>query len=269
MNHRLLQRTLFRMFFDPLLRGRVLAGERAVEPGLTEAEFALLARLDPLALAADPGDARRRQLLGNLLTEFPLTAAFAPDAWRKRGLPEAFPTSSYFHDALGDDRPLPLAFADFLLDRFGDGDGLARDFLRLEVAMARCRRDPGARPVLVDDQVQLAPGRALHPAPDGLAETASAARAAMARGEAPTGPRRFGAATGRLLLVRQEPANPWALPEVTIEELSPAVAGLLERALRPLDRAARRRYAEGLGADAGTVESFVAELVAEGVLIRS
>ncbi len=269
MNHRLLQKTLFRMLLDEGFRARVLGGDREAEPALEEAEFALLAELDPAALGADRGDSRRRQALGNLLGEFALTVAFAPESWAVRGLSNAFFSSSEFHRAIRADEALPLAFASYLEARFAQGSGLARDILRLEIAMLRCRRDRTAAPALAAGEVLLAPGQRLHEAPEGLAALAAAARVAIAEGRPPERPAPGRARPGRLLLSRRPGDNPHALPEVLVEELSPAVAGLLELARQPLGLEGRVAFAAALGADAETVESFCAELVGDGVLLRS
>lgn len=269
MNHRLIQRSYFRMLFDESFRARVLAGDRSAEAGLDEREFALLSGLDPVALGADPGDSRRRQAMGNILGEFGLTTAAAPESWRARGFPLEFFASAEFHRAIRADRSLPLAFGSWLLGRFGSGRGIAVEFLKLEVAMARCRRESRNPPALGQDEVLLAPGCALHDAPEGLAALAADARLRLAE-DLPLAVLPPLALARGIVLLKPRPVTRFqALAEVDVEDLNPAVAGLLELARQALSPARRVSYAEALGVDAPSIEEFVAELVACGILIRS
>jgi hypothetical protein len=126
-DHRRVQRTLFRMLLDPGFADQVRADPPVPEPAAT-----WLRSLDPALLAADPDQGRVRQLLGNVATELLHTVRAAPPFL------DGFPSSPELHRALADDAPLVLALAAYA-DRVLP-EGPWRAVLRLDAAMAEVRR---------------------------------------------------------------------------------------------------------------------------------
>jgi hypothetical protein len=123
--------------------------------------------------------------------------------------------------------------------------------------------------------VLLAPRATLVELPAGTFAAAEALRAGLdARRPARTGSTRADALEPRadaletvLVLPRPTPSR-HALDDVHAERLEPGVAALLDRARAPLDAAARARFAREQGAEPDALERFVAELSAEGWLVR-
>ncbi|HSJ98614.1 MAG TPA: hypothetical protein VLC53_16180, partial [Myxococcota bacterium] len=143
MDHRRLQRALFRMQHDPTFAGRVRAGdpEASASTGLGSAELAWLRAADPIALAADREGRRAAQLLRNAASEFRLSLALGPAGDGDQAWLAGFPRSSHFHRAVSAGTPLPLALATWA-EQLAAGAPCAafRALLALEAAMARARR---------------------------------------------------------------------------------------------------------------------------------
>ncbi|MEM7305167.1 MAG: hypothetical protein AAF682_00785 [Planctomycetota bacterium] len=263
-DHRRVQRALFRMQMDAAFAARIAAGEGEAEAstGLADDDLALLRALDPEAVAADARDQRKGQLLGNLASEFGLTALAAPD-----GLLPSFLSSPEFHDAIASDALLPLAFGAFAKRTAAEEElaGVAA-MARLELGMARLRRSRGDAPPLAEDELSLSPRAALVELQEGTLAWASELSEARALGQAPRGAS-LGAATETVLLVADQ-APPHRLPDVRPELLEPAARELLTRCTSSLDRSAQAELATDLGASLEELDGFVASLVAEGVLRR-
>lgn len=261
-----LQRTLFRMQLDPGfardLRARAPAA--LASTGLAPAELAPLLSADPCAVAADPERRRVRQLCGNVALELARTVDRAALAAGRDDLLARFVASPELHGALRSDEPLPLALAAYLERELCDArDPVLRAFLALEAALARARRAAPASRRPGPGEVALGAAASLLELPEGTLAAAEAAD----RGEEPPPPRGDGRET---LLVLQAPGRwPGAVREVTVEGLSPALAGLLRAAAqRPLDAARRGALARELGAAPDELEELCAELAGEGVLER-
>lgn len=271
-DHRRLQRTLLRMQLDGQFAARLLAGESAAvaSTALGPAELGLLAAADPRAIAADRGDARRWQVLGNVAREFALSTAFAKVALEGARLLEDFASSAELHAALAGEGSLPLAFADYAERRAAQlaDPGLVA-LTRLESSMARLRRlrreqtRPGPGELALSERAELV----LLPA--GTFEQAQALRAALDRAAADLPRAARSSAGDETVLILARPAlNPHALPELHVEALSPAVASLLEAARTPLGPGARAALARKLDASTAALEGFADELIAEGTLVR-
>jgi len=268
-DHRRLQRGLFRMQMDPAFAARVFAreGEALGSLALAREDQELLLALDPAAVAADPGDQRKRQLQGNLAGEYGLTAAAGPE-----DLLPAFLSSPEFHAAVARDGLLPVAFGDYAGRRLRDqGRGLLPGLCALERAMVLLRRRPGPPVRPAPGELRLSHRAALVRLSDGTLAFAAALRDALEqRGSAAArlrpAPSDPGAGEETVLLLA-DPAPPHALPDVRPERLSPAVALLLERAQAGLTSAGRAELAAELGAEPEDVDAFAAELTAEGVLV--
>ncbi|MEQ1572384.1 MAG: DUF692 family multinuclear iron-containing protein, partial [Myxococcota bacterium] len=106
-DHRGVQRTLFRMSLDPAFAAAVRA---APPPELGEPAGRWLREVDPTLLEADPDRGRVRQLVGNVALELQHTVRAAGEA----AALDLFPASPELHHALAHDTPLVLAFAAYL-----------------------------------------------------------------------------------------------------------------------------------------------------------
>lgn len=266
MNHRAIQRTLFRMLLDEGFRARALAGKELDH--LSERERAIVTGASPTALSADRDGKRRGQVIGNLVGEFVLTHAVAPRAVVRRGFPQGFFTTPGFHQAVMADRRLPLAFADYVEAQARESDDVAfASFAALECAMARARREAwGGEP-----EGALAPQVALVELPDGTVAAAEAFRAALDRGQPPQSPDSLGAGSARetVMTVGRPAENPRALPEVAVEVLEDAVAAVVQAAAAgPLVRARRDELARSFEVETAELDEFLESLVEDGVLIR-
>ncbi len=177
--HQVLTRLLVRMQHDPALVARVYEEPEAVlSPlGLGPRERAMLLAIDRRAFLHDP--LRARRLLRTLMEDFKASSAIALDQTRRLAFLGGFFGSVPFHEAVQLDRPLGVAFADFLM-----GAGLEVPVLapvvRLELALWRARQELAAAggadfrappmPASGLSRVARAPGVAtLHAAPDALA----------------------------------------------------------------------------------------------------
>jgi uncharacterized protein len=134
-DHRRVQRTLFRMLVDPAFAQSV---RQSGPEGLESPASDWLRTVDLDLLAADPDEARLRQLLGNVVLEFVHTVRAAP------GLVVPFAASPELHRAIAEDTPLPFAFAAYA-HRELPADGLARADPRR--GDGRAAPSSGARPV--------------------------------------------------------------------------------------------------------------------------
>ena len=248
-DHRRVQRALFRMQLDP-----GCTPDRELGP----AERALLAAAHPAGLSADPGGRRRAQFLRNVTSEFPLALAASKD----RGLAERFTASREFHEAVASDASLPLAFAEYLAA--ADPGPLAA----LEGALARARRARRAPLPLAPGEVALAPWAELVELPAGTLAAAERVRAALdAAVPTPIGVE-IGASGREVLLLRREPEpGLFRLASLEVERLSPALAGLLSRAARGLGPEACALEARAAGLTITELHEIIADLVADGVLV--
>jgi len=299
--HRLLQRTLFRMYADAGFAGALLAREpRALaSTGLGPGDLELLMDLDPRALRADPGGRRRSQLLGNCASEFSLgLAAFQSHAELASPL-NTFLESAHFHGAMIHAGRLPLAFGNHALEQAVSAKLCGPQvMLRLELEMAHLRRGshsptipsphpllgnwpvdlplPSSVPEIPEDPeplglgcVRLAATARLIALPLGALNWASELQAALDRSslELPSAPPWEPASEQELVLLKALPAaSAFQLSSVESERLSSPTRELLERARRPLSKIARDDFAEAHGAAPQELESFVQELVADRIL---
>jgi hypothetical protein len=266
MNHRRIQRALFRLQLDPGFAARVRAGdaESLGSLALGPDELALLAGADPAGLSADRDGKRRGQFLRNVSSEFALSLAVSADA----KLVEEFTGAREFHEAVAADGSLPLAFARHLEARCAQASPVTRAFVALEAALARARRARRPTPALTAGEVALAPWAELVTLPEGTLDRAARVRAALDRGEAtPSGVEVSEEATEVLLLRRTPEPEPFRLADVEVEHLSPELAALLARATRPLDARARSEQARAASVSRAELEEIVAGLVADRILI--
>ncbi|HKC51446.1 MAG TPA: hypothetical protein VKF60_11685 [Myxococcota bacterium] len=266
MDHRRVQRALFRMQLDPRFAERLRAreSEAVASAALGAEELALVAGADPAGVSADRDGKRRAQFLRNVTSEFALSLAVAAEP----GLVEAFPESREFHGAVARDASLPLAFARWLEKRAARATALLRALCTLESALAAARRSRRPGPSLVAGEVALAPWAELVRVAEGTLDAAARVRAALDRGEpTPIGVAVSSAELETLLLQRAPEPEPFRLPEVAVELLSPELAALLARAAKPLDPAALAVHGRGAGVSQADLAEVVAGLVAARILI--
>lgn len=257
MDHRRVQRTLFRMQLDPRFAEGLRAGAPEAVVDLAAEELALLRGADPTAVAADRDGRRRAQFLANVSGELALSIAAGLDA-------EGFTASAEFHDAVRRDGSLPLAFAQYALRCSRGGPRTLRALVALESALSRARRSLCARPAPKPGEVVLAPWVFLERVPAGTLALAAGLREALDT-SAPLPSAVLDDAGDETLLVRAAPiAPPFRLREVEVEHISPALAALLHAA-----RDARTRAALALGVSTPLVElePVIDDLVRERILV--
>jgi len=274
-DHRRLQRTLFRMQADAGFARAVLAGEpeALASTGLGAAERALLADVDPAGLSADPGGKRGGQLLGNLASEY--EAALAELALAQRGgradAVDGFLAAPELHAAIRDDASLALAFGAWLV-RTAEAAGAAevRALAALELALAAARRTRVERPAPGPGELVLAPGARLVRSPAGALERAER-RKTGATDVPPLDAGDAGhagdPAAEETVLVLARPSSPHRLPELHVERLAPPADAVLARLERPCAPAERARLARQHGAEPDELEGFLAGWLEEGALV--
>ncbi len=270
MNHRRLQRVLFRMLLDSGFGERLLARDPGAlsSAGLPKTELALLWQADPAGITADAGGKRRAQLLRNLGSELPLASAVGPRGDGDATWLERFPASTSFHDAIMADRSLPLALAEWATARTSSTEPGFAALVALEGALLHTRRErPSDPPVGPGHWVRAARAR-LVSVPAGTFAYAASVRVALDRcAPPPRSPLAPANGTGVLLLVADPPESPFALAPVRVEPLPPLVAHLLQRAEHPLDAAYLQNFARDHDLDPAELESVVKEFQSEGVLL--
>lgn len=286
MSHRTLERVYVRMLFDPALVDAVYADADTALAGLdlAPAERAQLTAIDRRAWAHDP--MRRYRTLRTLAEEFKASTTLALAATRSLASLDAFFSSEEFHRAVQERGSLALAFADFLsrlaAERFPDAPHVV-DVVRLERALARCRRelevagDPEPLPSSLDARSVLAfaPGHAVGRFDANVVEAINAAeRYLFEVGLMPAvalcedAPR-----LAALPPVSGEPAWLLALPSSSGVSLMPvdadyfALLDAFSSGPRPLGEAARAAVAAGVAAE--DVDTMVVSLVEQGVLVAT
>jgi hypothetical protein len=268
-NHRGLQRALFRMQLDPGFAARLRAREPAAEGStqLAGPELRWLRAADAAAVSADREGRRRAQLLRNVSGELALSLAAA----REPGWLESFPASDRFHRAIARDESLPLAFAAHVAERAAGGPTILASLVALEAALVRARRELREAPADDRAALRLAPAAWLVELQDGTFAWASALRQALDRGASLPDPPRGLLPDGResVLIASQAPARGSRLREVRAERLEPAVAAFLRRCADGLDAAGIAAFCRELGIESADVEGVIEEFEAEGVLLRA
>lgn len=257
MDHRRVQRALFRMQLDPEFAKRLRAGDTEASHGLGEGELGLLRGAEASAVSADRDGKRRAQFLANVSSELPLS--------RAAGLVvDGFPASDEFHAAVVADASLPLALSRYAIRCSAAGPRSLRALVALEGALARARR--GLRPCRspVSGELVLAPSVTLAGVPAGTLALAARIRQALDAG-GPLPRLELDDAPDETLLVRSAPATrPLGLREVEVEHASPALGALLRAALEPVTRPALAAATRSTPAE---LASILDALVADGVLV--
>ena len=278
-DHRRLQRALFRLQIDDALAREYFAGQGAAREalGLGPEERALLDAVDYAGVSADRGGRRRTQVLGNASSEFSLSLCLAGEM--DQGFLQAFAQAPEFHCAIAGDQPLPFAFAAYgrrwARERRAE---LLEALIDLEEALARVRRvhrTPPAARIAPQQDLSLPPGAHLLELSAEAWKSAEEIRMALDAGRRPT-PQPQDLASDRkewVLLVPRADASPYALAEVHVECLAPPADELLQSIegateTDPFGPADRARFAREFGAQPADLEAFVEELVRAGLLLR-
>ncbi len=257
MDHRRVQRALFRMQLDAGFQSRLRNGDPSATRGLSGAELRVLCGLDESAVRADPGGGREKQFLSNVTSEFPISRVLV----RER----CFLGDVEFGDAVRDDRSLPLAFARFAQrEARSQRSGSARALVDLECALARARRELRTQGRPRSGELVLAPWVWLESAPEGTLALAARIRESIGAGADWPELGQEPSASETLLIRSAPPARPLGLREVEVEHLSPALARLLQAAL---ESATRDALAAVSSTPRAELDPVLDELIADRVLV--
>lgn len=284
MNHRALQRTLFRMLHDASFAARILDGEGAAvrSSGLGAAELALLRAEDRRAYSADRHGRRRAQLVRNVAGELSLSTSVAGEGRLDFGFGDGFASSPELHAAIAEDRPLPLAFAAYAARCAAEREApRIAALVALEAALARVRRAPAPGRASRADAtagthgatLRLASDVALITLPAGTFALSERLRARLDAGEPPPlawpADRLLAPDAGEHVLVRPTSApDPFRLRDASAERVGPLVAAFLDLAGRgPIAPDARAGFAREHDLSADDVESVASDFAADGVLV--
>lgn len=253
-DHRRLQRTLFRAQMDPAFAAEILASDAP--------EWKLLQKASRAGMTADPHGTRRLQVLGNAMLEFRLSLASADDP---RGRLESFASSPEFHAAIEHDRPLPLAAGAYLV-RVLAGQSWPHALAQLELNLAEIRRAP-LGPTPPRGHWQRAHRARIMHLPVGTLARATAVQAALHAGQAcPPAPPQDSDVEA-LLLHAPAPEHRWKLADAIPEEVNEAVAALFHAASEPLDQDALEQFAHGYGATEADLLPLLHDYAQDGALV--
>lgn len=254
-DHRLLQRTLFRAQMDPGFAAELFDGK--------DPAFALLRQASRAGITADPRGTRRLQVLGNATLEFRLSLAGCDDPHTRL---EGFASSVEFHAAIEHDRPLPLAAGAYLCRVLAD-QAWPSALAKLELALAQVRRQD-AGPQAPPDCWQRASRAAVIDLPvGGLARAAEIQAALHAGNPCPANPAPPSEHIEPILVYARAGTNPWALADAIPEEVNEAVATLFRRAEQPLGAQALDTFAAEFDATASDLLPLMHEYRSEGALV--
>lgn len=257
MDHRRVQRTLFRMQLDPEFAERLRAGAAEAVAGLGEQELCLLRGANSAAITADRRGRRRAQFLANVSGELALSIAAGLDV-------EGFTASEEFHGAVCADRSLPLAFARYSLRRSRGTPKALRALVELESALVHARRELHARSAPAPGEIGLAPWVSVEELPGGTLALAARLRAAL-DSQGPPAEIVLEGSPNETLLVRASPiAAPFRLRDVEVEHVSPALAAVLRAASKP---ATRMALAVSVSTPLAELDPVIDDLVREDILV--
>jgi hypothetical protein len=254
-DHRRLQRTLFRAQMDPSFAAQLFEG--------SEPEHALIRQASRAGITADPRGTRRLQVLGNATLEFRLSLAGCDDPLARL---EDFASSVEFHAAIEHDLPLPLAAGAYLCRVLAD-QAWPSALAELELALAQVRRQ-NAGPQAPPDCWQRASRAAVIDLPVGSVARAAEIQAALHAGKpCPENPAPPSEHLESILVYARAGTNPWALADAIPEEVNEAVAALFRRAEQPLDAQALDTFATEFDATASDLLPLMHEYRSEGALV--
>jgi hypothetical protein len=257
MDHRRIQRALFRMQLDPAFASRLRNGDADASRDLAAEELTLLRGASSVAISADRDGKRRAQFLANVSSEFTLSIA--------AGLAvDAFTASAEFQAAVCADRSLPLAFARYALRCTREQSRPLRALVALESALARARRELRTCRAPSSGEVALAAWVSLEAFPAGTLALAERLRSALDAGAKPPALDLECAPDETLLVLSAPAATAFCLRTAEVERASSALAALLSAACEPVTRAA---LATALSTDRAELDPVIDELIADRVLV--
>jgi hypothetical protein len=274
MSPQVLQRVVVRMLYDPAFQEEVYRDAERALAGLELApeERRWLVEPDPRAYRTDP--LRRARSLKGLLEEYPASAALAAAELGAVQALEAFFSAPEFHACIQERGSLAASFGLYLEGRFEDRR--VAPLARLERAIAAVRRAPDpVRSVGIERLLNLPQHAEVLKAPAGTLELYQAIRARLASVSADLvaallhekfrlrGVPRLREAEAQSLLVLRSPQG-----EVGVEEIPPALAGLLQAARPPRRVEALLEEARRLGAEPGEDLEVLDGLVRDGLLLE-
>ncbi len=289
-DHRRLQRALFRMQLDTEFAAAVFGEDQAAlgSLGLGPKEHALLLQTNLAAVSADPGGIRRTQVLANASSEFVLSLLVAGSV--DQAFLQEFAHSPELHGAIDRDTALPFAFADY-----AEGWAEARDqrtlvhLVELERGLARTRRahrHPDDAQLPAGTDLRLPRGARLLRLPQGVFTFAADLRVAFNSGRTlPVTPETDEEQLEVIALVPRPGASVHSLAQVHAEGLAAPADELFLRlaqsgqaagrdsGLPPgtgpaFNATARAGFAREAGASPEDLEAFIEGLVSEGLLVR-
>ena len=259
MDHRRVQRALFRMQLDPAFASRLRRGEAEASRDLAAEELTLLRAASREAVSADRDGKRRAQFLANVSSEFPLSIAAGLEV-------DAFTASREFHAAVRADQSLPLAFARYALRCTFEQPLPLRALVALESALTRARRELRPCRAPSSGEVALAAWVFLEAFPAGTLALAERLRSALDAGAKPPSLVLERAPEETLLVLSAPAAAPFRLRTARVEHASPALAALLRAACEPVTRAV---LAAVLSTERAELDPVIDELIADRVLVAA
>lgn len=280
MSHRVLQRVVVRMLYDPALVERVYADADAALEGLAldAAERHWLVQADRRAWGVDPY--RRSRSLTGLAEEYPCSVALALRHHDVEALDRFF-SAARFHDCIMERGSLAAAFGDFLALDLPPGRGGPRAkrqvsaVAHLEQAVAAVRRGHARAGAIGPDHLVMAPRVEALQLPGQALELHGAVLAQLEH-KARGGPLLELVLRGDVTLRRLpelRPRQPTHLivemnaeGSVSIGGASPALVELLLAAREPIAREDLLARARELGADPGDDADIVGGLLRDGLL---
>ena len=271
MDHRLIQRTLFRMQIDSTFARRIIKRDSAAlsTTGLEAADLEWLCSADPIAISADPGGRRLSQLIGNVVAEYACSVSLAVDELGMVDLASGFTTSPEFHSAIRRDRSLPVELGVYLARRFKERKECALDsVLAFERAMVDARRTVRAIPLPASGELVLAGAARLVALEAGTFDRVQRFRENGSSLSSDSGSK-AGSDHEKLLITTGAPPHTGALHTVDVEVLSSSVAEVLWLAESSLGPAERESLAREKNMDPEEVNDFLRGLIAEGLLVGS
>lgn len=269
-DHRRLQRVLFRMQLDPRFCDDLLAGTaKAVKSsGLSERELGWLRKAGHAAITADKDKKRAGQVLGNITLEYRTSITVAIAVGDR--LREDFFADDLFHDAMMNGERLPIVFGRYAARRAQESaHPLLIDAVAIDRVLVDARRgDAERRSANPSAQWRLAAHVRTVVVRDGTHEYLTALRAAVDRGRRadPIPPHLAHVEkTTETLLVTAKTVAKHRVREVLVERLEPAVADLIASAERGLDDDAIRELAARWETPADDLMAFAQSLADDGI----
>lgn len=272
-DHRRLQRVLFRMQLDPHFCGALLAGEEKARQssGLGDLELSWLRNAGRAAITADKDGKRTGQVLGNITLEYRTSIAVAAAVGAGDRFAEDFFADEIFHQAMMRGERLPIVFGRYAARRAQEAaHPLLVDAVEIDRTLVEARRanracatpSPRAR-WRTAAHVRVIAVR------DGTHEFLTNLRSAVDRG------RRADPIPSHLaheskdkesLLVTAKSVSRHRVRDVAVERLEPAVADLIGRAELGLDDLAIRELSERWDTPADDLMAFAQSLADDGIL---